>query len=91
MHGTQNILMMLGFVRRLKDIRAVVQTMREQGLNVIGPFRSRNGTLVYSLFDCIVTERELLDLARAGRLDAAGVSVLTAKPLKNSGELNEQS
>ena len=76
--------MILGFARRLKDIRAVVQTMRDQGINVIGPFRSRNGTFVYSLFDCIVTEHELLDLARAGKLDAAGISELTAKIRKKS-------
>lgn len=76
--------MILGFARRLKDIRAVVQTMRDQGINVIGPFRSRNGTFVYSLFDCIVTERELLDLSRAGKLDAAGVSDLTTKAQKSA-------
>jgi hypothetical protein len=76
--------MILGFARRLKDSRAVVQTMREEGINVIGPFRSRNGTFVYSLFDCIVTEHELLDLARAGKLDAAGVSDLSAKIKKKS-------
>ena len=76
--------MILGFARRLKDIRAVVQTMRDQGINVIGPFRKRNGTLLYSLFDFIVTEHELLDLARAGKLDAAGVSELTAKAKKSA-------
>jgi len=76
--------MMLGFARRLKDIRGVVQTMREHGINVIGPFRRPNGTFEYSFADCVVTERELLDLARAGKLDAAGVSELTAKIVKNS-------
>ena len=76
--------MILGFARRLKDIRAVVQTMRDQGINVLGPFRSRNGTFVYSLFDCIVTEHELLELAKAGKLDAAGVSDLTAKAKKSA-------
>jgi hypothetical protein len=76
--------MILGFARLLKDIRAVVQTMREQGINVIGPFRKRNGALLYFLFGSIVTEHELLDLARAGKLDAAGVSDLTAKIRKKS-------
>jgi hypothetical protein len=75
--------MILGFARRLKDIRAAVQTMRDQGIHVIGPFRRPNGTFVYSLADCVVTERELLDLAIAGKLDAAGVSELTAKIMKS--------
>jgi len=56
----------------------------ENGINVIGPFRRPNGTFEYSFADCVVTERELLDLARAGKLDAAGVSELTAKIAKNS-------
>jgi hypothetical protein len=37
-----------------------------------------------------VTEHELLDLASARKLDAAGVSELTAKIIKNSRECNEQ-
>jgi hypothetical protein len=74
----------LGFLRRRKDIRAVVQTLRDHGVAVTGPFRRRNGAFVYSLSGCVVTEHELLDLANARKLDAAGVSQLTAKIIKNS-------
>jgi hypothetical protein len=56
--------------RSIGSIHAVVRTMREDGIiRVIGPFRRRNGTFVYSVEDFVVTERELLDLAEAGKLD----------------------
>jgi hypothetical protein len=74
----------LGFARRLKEISAVVQTLRDHGINVIGPFRRHNGTFVYCLGDCIVTDHELLDLAIAGKLDVAGVSEFTAKIMRNA-------
>ncbi len=73
----------LGFARRPKDVSAVVQTLRDQGIQVTGPYRTRKGTLIYSLAHFVVTERELLDLANAGKLDAAGVSEPTAKIMKN--------
>ena len=73
----------LGFAKRLKDITAVVQTLRDHGIKVTEPYRRRNGTFIYSLANCVVTERELLDLPNAGKLDAAGVSELTAKIMKN--------
>jgi hypothetical protein len=73
----------LGFARRLKDTSALVQKLCDYGIHVIGPFRRPNGTLVYGLAECVVTEREILDLAIAGKLDAAGVSELTAKIMKS--------
>jgi hypothetical protein len=73
-----------GFLRRRKDIRAVVQTLRDHGIAVTGPFRRRNGTFVYTLSGCVVTEHELLNLANARKLNPAGVSELTAKIIKNS-------
>lgn len=69
----------LGFARRRKDIHTVVKTLRDQGIVITGPFRRRNGTFIYSFADCIVTEGELLDLAKADKLDAAGVSELAFK------------
>jgi hypothetical protein len=72
----------LGFARGPKDITAVVQALRDHGISVIGPFRSSNGTFLYSLADCVVTDRELLDLAITGKLDAAGVSELSAKIMR---------
>jgi hypothetical protein len=74
---------LLRFARFPKDIRAVVQTLRERGLRVNGPYRRRNGSFVYCIADFVLTERELLDLAIAGKLDAAGVSELTNKIKKN--------
>jgi hypothetical protein len=74
---------LLRFARLRKDIRGVVQTLRERGFRVNGPYRRRNATFVYCLDDFVVTERELLDLANAGKLDAAGVAELTSKIKKN--------
>ena len=74
----------LGFAKQLKDITSLVQTLRDESIKVTGPYRRRNGTFIYSLDDRVVTERELLDLANAGKLDPAGVSELTAKIMKNS-------
>jgi hypothetical protein len=69
----------LGFAKRLKDTSALVQELRDHGINVNGPFRRRNGTFIYSLAGCVVTERELPDLPNTGKLDPAGVPELTAK------------
>jgi hypothetical protein len=77
-----NKMNILGFARGPKDITAVIQALRDHGINVIGPFRSSNGAFLYSLADCVVTDRELLDLAIAGKLDAAGVSELSAKIMR---------
>jgi hypothetical protein len=73
----------LGFARSPKDTNDVVQALRDLGVRVIGPFRRRNGTLIFSLDDCVMTERELLDLEIAGRLDPAGVSELASR-IRNS-------
>jgi hypothetical protein len=74
----------LGFARRLQDPAAFVQTLRDHGVKSSGPYRTPKGSPIYILADCVVTERELLDLATAGKLDAAGVSDLAAKIMKNS-------
>jgi diketogulonate reductase-like aldo/keto reductase len=79
---------MLGFARGPEDIRAVVRKLRNQGIQVTGPYEIPKGTLVYTLADGIVTERELLDLAKAGKLDAAGVSEFTARIMKNGAAWN---
>ncbi len=73
----------LGFARRRKDIRAVVERLRDHAIRVTGPHRTPRGTAFYTLADCVVTERELLDLANAGKLDAADLSELTAEVMKN--------
>ena len=72
----------LGFARRPKDIHAVVETLRDHAIRVTGPHRTPKGTPFYMLPDCVVTERELLDLANAGKLDAADLSELTVEVMK---------
>jgi hypothetical protein len=73
----------LGFARRFKDIRAVLQTLRDHAVKVAGPHRTPKGASIYILANCVVTERELLDLAKAGKLDTADVSELADKVMKN--------
>lgn len=74
---------MLGLARSIEDVHVVVRAMRKHGIEVIGPFRRRNGAFICSLADCVVMENEILDLAKAGKLDATGVSELTAKIKKD--------
>jgi hypothetical protein len=76
----------LGFARSSKAISAVIQTLRDQRIKVSGPYRRRNGTLIYSLDDCVVTELELLDLEIAGKLHAAGASELATR-IRNSARM----
>jgi hypothetical protein len=74
---------MLSLARSIEDVHAVVRAMREHGIEVIGPFGRRNGAFICRLADCGVMENEILDLAKAGKLDATGVSELTAKIKKD--------
>jgi hypothetical protein len=55
----------------------------DQGIQITGPYETPKGALLDTLAAGIVTERELLDLAKAANLDAAGVSELTARIMKN--------
>jgi hypothetical protein len=73
----------LGFARGPQDIRAVIRKLRDQGIQITGPYQTPKGTVIYTLADGIVTERELLDFAKTGKLDAAGVSEFTARIMKN--------
>ena len=72
-----------GFARRPKDIRAVVQTLRDHHITVTGPYQTPKGIVIYTLADCVVTERELLDLAKSEKLDATCVSGIAARIMKN--------
>jgi hypothetical protein len=38
----------LGFARYPEDIRAVVQALRDYGIQVTGPYETPKGTLVYT-------------------------------------------
>ncbi len=71
-----------GFTQRFRNPSAVIQTLRARGIKATGPYRTPKGTLIYILACSVVTERELLDLANAGKLDATGVSELVARIMK---------
>jgi hypothetical protein len=42
--------------RQRKDLRCAVQIIRNHGIAVSGPYRRRNGALVFRLADPVVTE-----------------------------------
>jgi hypothetical protein len=69
----------LAYRKQRKDLRSAVQTLRNHGTPVSGPYRRRDGTLVFSVADCVVTEDELLRLPRNGRLEAKNVQELPAE------------
>ena len=73
----------LGFAQRFRNPTAVIQTLRARGIKATGPYRTPKGILIYTLASSVVTERELLDLAKAGKLNATGVSELVARIMKN--------
>jgi hypothetical protein len=62
-----------------QDIRRAAQKLLEHGIAVTGPYRRRNGTLVFSLAECVVTEDELLRIHRDGELSATGIQELFAE------------
>jgi hypothetical protein len=66
----------LGYRKQRKDLLSAVQTLRKHGIAVSGPYRRRNGTLVFSVADCVITEEELLRLPRDERLEANNVQNL---------------
>ena|ERR1700687_2243083 len=49
---------MLGLARSIEDFHAVVRAMRKHGIEILGPFRRRNGAFICSLADCVVMENE---------------------------------
>jgi hypothetical protein len=72
----------LAFRRQRKDLNSAVQTMRNHGIAVSGPYRRRNGTLMFSVADDVVTEDELLRLPRDERLEPDNVHELLAEVKK---------
>jgi hypothetical protein len=63
----------LGYRKQRKDLRSAMQTIRNHGTPVSGPYRRRTGTLIFSVADCVVTKDELLRLPRDGRLETNNV------------------
>jgi hypothetical protein len=66
----------LAYWRKRKDLNSAVQTMRNHGIAVSGPYRRRNGTLVFSVAGDVATEDELLRLPRDERLEPKNVHEL---------------
>jgi hypothetical protein len=66
---------LFGNAKRRKALSAIVNTLRKQNLNlkVTGPYRRRNGELVFSVGDSVVTEAELLQLQQRGELKAGRI------------------
>jgi hypothetical protein len=66
----------LAYRKHRKDLNSAVHIMRNHGIGVSGPYRMRNGTLVFSVADDVVTEEELLRLPRNERLETNNVHEL---------------
>jgi hypothetical protein len=65
--------------KQRKILNSAVQVMRNHGLAVSGPYRRRDGTLFFSVANCVLTEEELLSLPRDERLEASKVQDLLAE------------
>jgi len=72
-----------GNAKRRKELSAAVNTLREQEIQVTGPYRRPNGMLVFSVGNSVVTEAELLQLHRNGDLRAT----LPLSVRKSAGQL----
>jgi hypothetical protein len=59
--------------RQRKDLCCVVQITRNHEIAVSGPYRRRNGALVFRAADPVVTEEERLRLPRDERLEPSNV------------------
>jgi hypothetical protein len=66
----------LPYRKQRKDLNSAVQTMRNHGIAVSGPYRRQNGKLIFSVADDVVTEDELLRLPRDERLEPDSVHEL---------------
>ncbi len=58
-----------GNAKRRKELSAAANALREQGIQVSGPYRMRNGMLVFSVGHFVVTEAELLNGVQLQFLD----------------------
>jgi hypothetical protein len=63
----------LGYLRRRTDVHVVAQELRNSGIQVSGPYRTRKGLFMFSIADCVVTADEILDLGNSGKLNAERV------------------
>jgi len=61
---------LFGNARRRKELSSAIKTLRDQGIQITGPYRRPNGMLLFSVGNSVVTEGELLQLQRTGDLKA---------------------
>jgi hypothetical protein len=59
--------------RQRKDLRCAAQITRNHRITVSGPYRRRNGALVFRGADPVVTEEGLLRLPRDEKLEPSNV------------------
>ena len=57
---------------KTQDVSRFVRTLRDRGIEVSGPYRMRNGIFVYSLANRVVTESELWNAQKSGKLNVIG-------------------
>ncbi|HUC54397.1 MAG TPA: hypothetical protein VMR90_10140 [Candidatus Cybelea sp.] len=69
----------LAFQKHCKALNCPVQIMRTHGIAVNGPYRRRNGALMFSVGEQVVSEDELLRFERARRLEVNKVHELLAE------------
>lgn len=72
----------LALQKQHKVFRTAAQTLRTHGVAITGPYRRQNGTLVFSVADCVLTEEELLGFQRDGKLSGNSVKELLAEIAK---------
>jgi len=74
----------LAFRKQRYDLRSALQTMRNHGIIVNGPYQRRNGTFVFSIANCVITEDELLRLQDEGKLEANDLQEFLAETRKQT-------
>lgn len=67
------ILLFFGTRRSPSDARAVAQELRDGGVPISGPYRTRKGLFVFSVAGRVVKAEELQELGKSGELHAERV------------------
>ena len=62
-----------------KDFHTVARNLMAHGVAVTGPYRRRNGTLVFSIAGCVVTEEELVRFQQDRELSSNSIQELLAE------------
>jgi hypothetical protein len=69
----------LALQKQYKDFRTAAQNLTAHGVAVSGPYRRQNGTFVFGVAGCVVTEEELVHFQRDGKLSANSIQELLAE------------